>query len=633
MCGIVGALVFDGGPFQITSAYLTKMREAMAHRGPDGEGLWIDGTGRAGLGHRRLTIIDLSDTASQPMTSADGRLRIVFNGEIYNHADVRRELNRIAPRRWQTDHSDTEVILQAFDQWGIACLDRLRGMFAFAIWDARSQELWLARDRMGIKPLYYSVHHGRFTFASEIKGLLEDPDQPRRVNEESLFHYLSFLTAPAPHTFFDGIQKLEPATYLRVTRRGDIQRQRYWDVWDHTEPLVNLSDREIAARVIDGLRDSVKAHKEGDVTIGCALSGGTDSSTNAALFAERETRDVHTFTIGYDGDYESSQNEFEYARVVADMFHTCHHEQRLTQDALLDFLPKMTRLNDEPNGDPVCVPVYYLSRLARDNGVKAIQVGEGADELFCGYPSWNLRLKLQEYNDLPVPRVLKRAALAAMSAAGKSDEFYYEYLRRGSLGQPVFWSGSEHYTQATKERLLSPRLKARFDGFTSWEAVAPTRARFLEKAWDPSHLNWMTYADLNLRLPELLMMRVDKMGMGASVEGRIPFLDHEFVQLVMSIPTAVKTRNRELKVVLKNAVRGLIPDAIIDRKKQGFGVPVDEWLADRLGAYAVEELKAFCRETDLLDWREIERLLADPRRKGSVWILLSVALWWKAYIR
>jgi asparagine synthase (glutamine-hydrolysing) len=293
----------------------------------------------------------------------------------------------------------------------------------------------------------------------------------------------------------------------------------------------------------------------------------------------------------------------------------------------------MIRLNDEPTGDPVCVPVYYLSQLARDNGVKAIQLGEGADELFCGYESWNLRLKLQQYDDLPVPRVVKRAALSLMAAAGKRDEFYYEYLRRGALGQPVFWSGSEHYTQATKERLLSSRLQQRFAGYTSWEAVAPTRARFLEKAWDPSPLNWMTYADLNLRLPELLMMRVDKMGMGASVEGRIPFLDHQFVELVMSIPTAVKTRDHELKAVLKNAVRGLIPDAIIDRKKQGFSVPVDEWLADRLGAHAVTELKAFCREADLLHWPEIERLLGDPRRKGSVWILLSVALWWKEYIR
>lgn len=633
MCGIAGAVVFDDSAFQITPEYLTRMRDAMAHRGPDGTGLWIEPGGRLGLAHRRLTIIDLSTSANQPMTTADGRLRIVYNGEIYNHAEVKRELNAIGSPQWLTDHSDTEVILNAFAQWGIDCLQRLRGMFAFALSDARTGDVWLARDRMGIKPLYYSAHHGRMTFGSEIKVLLQDPEQPRRVHEESLFHYLSFLTAPAPHTFFAGIMKLEPASWMRVSRTGKIERRRYWDVWDHTQPMRTQSDAEIAETVLDGLRDAVRVHKEGDVPVGCALSGGTDSSTNVALFAEGDSRPVHTFTIGYDSEYESSRNEFGYAQNVATMFGTVHHEKRLSQEHLLDFLPRMIRLNDEPNGDPVCVPVYYMSQMARDNGVKALQLGEGADELFCGYDSWNLRIRLQEYDDLPVPRVVKRAALAGLAAAGKSDEFYYEYLRRGAMGQPIFWSGSEHYTQATKERLLSERLRKQFAGRTSWEAVAPARARFLEKAWEPSHLNWQTYADLNLRLPELLMMRVDKMGMGASIEGRIPFLDHQFVELVMSIPTAAKTRNRELKAVLKRAVRGLIPDEIIDRPKQGFGVPVDEWLADRLGAYAAAELKTFCRESDLLHWPEIERLLADPRRKGSVWILLSVALWWKEFIK
>lgn len=633
MCGIVGALAFDGSNFEVTTSYVTRMRDTMIHRGPDGSGVWIDGDAHMGLGHRRLTIIDLSDCARQPMSNEDDSLWITFNGEIYNHADVRRELIRLGVRSWKTDHSDTEVVLKAFARWGIGCLGRFRGMFAFAIWDKRNRELWLVRDRIGIKPLYYSVHHGRITFASEIKALLQDPDQPRRVNERSLFHYLSFLTCPAPETFFDGIMKLEPSTFLHVKSDGQMTQHRYWDVWDHTEPLLNASDNEIAERVIAELRTAVSLHKVGDVAVGLALSGVIDSSTNTSLFAEGETQDVNTFTIGYDAEYDSSRNEFEQARVVANLFNTKHHERLLSLEDLLSFLPEMIRLQDEPIGDPVCIPLYYLAHLARQNGVKVCQLGEGADELFCGYPSWNIRLALQRYDDLPLPRVLKKAGLSMLAAAGKSDEYYYEYLRRGSLGQPIFWSGSETYPQHLKEKLLSDRLNRMFDGYTSWEAIAPVRQRFLEKAWDTSHLHWMTYSDLSFRLPELLLMRVDKMGMGTSVEGRVPFLDHKFVELVMSIPTEVKTRNRELKYILKKAVRGVIPDEIIDRKKQGFGVPIDEWIAEELGDYAAKELRTFCNDSDLLAWPEIERLLKDPRRRAGTWTLLNVALWWKEYIQ
>ncbi len=633
MCGILGAVVFDGSDYRLTRPYLERMRDSMAHRGPDGSGLWIDERGTTGFAHRRLSIIDLTEAAAQPMCNAERTLWITYNGEIYNHAEVRRELVRLGRTRWKTDHSDTEVILQAFEEWGIACLQRFRGMFAFGLWDARKRELWLVRDRIGIKPLYYSVHDGRLLFASEIKALLEDPQQKRRVDEEAFFHYLSFLTSPAPTTLFEGIMKLEAGMYLHVKMGGEMRRHRYWDVWDHTEPLTGVSEEDIAQRVLAELRTAVRLHKVGDVPVGVALSGGIDSSTNAALFSEDDAQEVNTFTIGYDAHYDSAENELDQARLVAAQFGTHHHERLLSQGDLLDFLPHMVRLQDEPIGDPVCVPVYYLSKLARDNGIKVCQLGEGADELFCGYHTWDLRIQLQKYDDLPVPRFLKKVGLGALAACGMRQEFHYEYLRRGSLGHPIFWSGAETYTQIIKEDLLSARLKKRFAGHTSWEPLADTRRRFLEKAWDPSHLNWMTYADLNLRLPELLLMRVDKMGMGASLEGRVPFLDHRFVELAMSIPTSVKTRNRELKHILKKAVRGVIPDEIIDRKKQGFAVPVNEWITGRLGAYAAEELKRFCEEGDLLSWPAVERLLHDPRRRSTTWTLLNVSLWWKEFLR
>src|SRR5712692_1653661 len=445
MCGIVGVLSFNNSSFRVSEPYLTRMRDVMSHRGPDGAGNFISPDRRLGLGFRRLAIIDLSERAMQPMSNEDGSLWVVFNGEIYNHAEIRAELESRGGHRWKTDHSDTEVILHAFEQWGIDCIHKFRGMFAIALWDTRQRQLWLIRDRIGIKPLYFSIHHGRITFASEIKALLEDQEQERAVNEEALYHYLSFNVAPAPQTLFSGIQKLSPGTWLKVSENGVVQECRYWDVWDHTEPLTNVSEAEIAERILSELRTSVKLRKISDVPVGVFLSGGIDSSTNAALFSEGEGQPVKTFSIGYDGEYKSYENELHYARKMATVVGADHHELLLREDDLLDFLPQMIRHQDEPLADPVCVPVYYVSKLARDHGVIVCQVGEGSDELFCGYPIWKVKLKLQQYDDLPVPRALKHLGLSTLRLFGKDQCHQYEALRRATLHQPIFWGGAESF--------------------------------------------------------------------------------------------------------------------------------------------------------------------------------------------
>ena len=487
MCGIAGIVSLDGKP--IDDELLVRMRDTMVHRGPDGAGIWIASDKRMGLSHRRLSIIDLSQEANQPMCNEDGSLWVVFNGEIYNHAEIRLDLERLGGHRWKTDHSDTEVILHAFEQWGINCIERFRGMFAIVLWDARTQDLWFIRDRIGIKPLYYSVHHGRITFASEIKALLQDPDQKRSVHEEAFYHYLSFLTTPAPQTLFEGVKKVPAGTWLRVGRSGDIQETRYWDVWDHATPLIGVSDMDIAERILHELRVSVGLRKVADVPVGVFLSGGIDSSANAVLFSEGEERPIKTFTIGYEGDYQSYRNETPFARQIATRVGAEHHELLLTQKDLIDFLPRMVHLQDEPIADPVCVPVYYVSRLARENGVIVCQVGEGADELFWGYPSWKMALQLQHYDRLPVPNPLKRLGLASLRLLGKEQTFYYEWLRRGSLDQPIFWGGAEAFTEAQKQRLLSPRLRKKLGGLTSWEVLKPIRQRFEDNAWEKSTLN------------------------------------------------------------------------------------------------------------------------------------------------
>lgn len=632
MCGIVGALALQSDAPPITAGYIEAMRDAIAHRGPDGAGTWIAPDARIGFGHRRLAIVDLSNAAAQPMSVADGQVWVTYNGEIYNHADIRRELEATGRHRFRTDHSDTEVLLRAYLEWGADCLSHFRGMFAFALWDGRSRKLWLVRDRIGIKPLYYSIHHGRLVFASEIKALLRDPEQPRAINEEGLFHYLSFLTTPGPETLFSGIRKLAAGCWLSVDAGGRIEERRYWDALDVPVGFEGVSDQTIAEGLIEELRTAVRLHKVGDVPVGVFLSGGIDSSTNAALFAEDAAGRVKTFSIGYDSDYGSYQNELGYARDVANRLGAEHHELRLTQKHLTDFLPRMVSLQDEPIADPVCVPVYYVSKLARDAGVVVAQVGEGADELFCGYPNWRRALRLQRLNDaLPLSRAIGRLGAFGLACIGRSGQAY-DWAGRAAAGQPLFWGGAEAFPHQQKFRLLSARLRQRFTGRSSWEVIEPIWRRYQEKRPGRAGLDWMTYLDLNFRLPELLLMRVDKMSMGVSLEGRVPFLDHRFVEYAMGISETVKTRHDVLKYILKKSVRNLIPDAVIDRPKQGFGVPVHEWLLSGLGDHVRDTLEEFMAGTDLLDPVAVRGLMAQGGNV-NVWNLLNLALWWKTYIR
>ncbi len=629
MCGIAGILNTPDASQSVSTELLGRMTDVMAHRGPDGSGLWVSDGRDIGLAHRRLAIIDLSDTAAQPMH--DGSLVLSFNGEIYNHAELRRELIALGFSDWQTDHSDTEVILKAYRAWGIDCIHRFRGIFAFALWDGGRRELWLVRDRIGVKPLYYTLQDGRLLFASEIKALLTQPGMRRAVNEQALYHYLSFHATPAPMTLFEGIHKLQAGTWMRVDATGKVQHSRYWDVWDTAADRGIATVEEAAALVRAELETAVSYRAVSDVPVGIFLSGGIDSSTNAALFSRLGGGTVKTFSIGYDGDFPSYRNEFDSAQLVANTIGSEHHERRLSLDDLIAFLPDMVWHQDEPLADPVCVPVYYVSQMARSQGVVVAQVGEGADELFWGYPAWKTLLRIQQLGDLPVPRFAKSLLLKGAELGGRGHWRSMELLRRNVSGQRVFWGGFERFSESQKARLLSPGLRQRLAGLSSWHALEPIWNDFRSNAWEPSALHWMSYLDLKYRLPELLLMRVDKMSMATSLEARVPFLDHRFSELAMSIPARLKTRGGELKTVLKHAVRGLIPDQIIDRRKQGFGVPVQEFLLDRLGPLVERELLDMCARTDYFDTAEVRRLI-EHRDSGALWTLLNFSLWWRRYI-
>lgn len=633
MCGISGFYKLNTNCKRIEENYIHTMNETMKLRGPDGHGVWMHPENVCGFGHRRLSIVDLDPAAGQPMHNEDGSIVLTFNGEIYNHASIRKELERTADYKWITDHSDTEVIIHAYEQWGISCLERFRGMFAFALWDDRKKELFIVRDRIGIKPLYYTIEEDVLTFASEIKAICKVRQHKEEINRVALYDYLSFLTTPGRDTLFKGISKLRPGTYLHFKEGKLLEEHRYWDVWDHTHPgLYHADDKTISEALIHELREAVALRREADVPVGVFLSGGIDSSTNAALFSENNPNPVKAFCIGYDQDYESYQNENHYARKMAEVCGAEYHERLLTQDDLTEFVPEMVRLQDEPIADPVCFPVYFVSKLARDHGVIVAQVGEGSDELFWGYEGWKTMLKLARANRFPVPRGLKRAGVSLLQKTGRGGMAYTEFLRRAAIGQPVFWSGAEAFYEYDKKQMLSESMRKEIGDYTSFESISDTYQNYQEKAWEKSILNWMSYADLNHRLPELLLMRVDKMSMGVSLECRVPFLDHKFVELAMSIPEKKKTEGGVSKTVLKKAVRGLIPDELIDRKKQGFGVPVYDWFLGKLGEEMKREILGFVEATDLFDFRYVSELIDRREYASQTWYLYNLAVWWKTYV-
>jgi len=629
MCGITGIFDYSQNA-RIDAGMLEKMRDVMIHRGPDDFGLWISDDGFTGLAHRRLSIIDLSKNASQPMCNEDGTIWIVFNGEIYNHAEIRKILEAEG-HRFKTDHSDTEVIIHSFEQWGIECVKKFRGMFAFAIWDCNLRQLWLVRDRIGIKPLYFTDTGKRFIFASEVKSILTDPGIARKVNEEAFYHYLSFLTTPAPNTMFSNIKKLPPASYLKVSNDGTTVMARYWDVFENLTDLGSLSEVDIAHHLIDELKTSVYYRSISDVPVGIFLSGGIDSSLNAILFSQGNEKNVNTFTIGYEGNNPSYLNEFKYARQIAASINANYFEKILNIDDLINFLDTLVFHQDEPIADPVCFPIYHVSKLAKDNGITVCQVGEGSDELFMGYPGWLDVYKLYGLNARGVPSFIKKIVLSLFNSSGRRYSYSAEWLRRAINNQTLFWGGAEAFFETEKKQLLSGRLKNELSGLNSYDVIRQIYDRFEEKSPSKTPFAWMSYLDINLRLPELLLMRVDKMSMAVSLEARVPFLDHKFVEFAMSIPENIKASGNELKYILKKAVTGILPDEIIYREKQGFGVPIYEWFFEKLGVFAKQKLIEFTSKTDYFSMSHIEKLF-EARNAQKVWFILNFALWYEEWI-
>jgi len=667
MCGLCGFLATTSAQ-AATRDDLEAMRDAMRHRGPDDEGLWLSPCGLCGLGHRRLSIIDLSDTARQPMTGEDGRIHVVFNGEIYNHAALRQELSALG-HTFATDHSDTEVLVHGFEQWDQGLWDRLIGMFAVAVHDAHDGSLTLVRDRVGIKPLYFSLLPGAVAFASEIKGLLCFPGVPREMSFQAAYHYLTFMTPPAPLTMFQGIYKLPAGTRLRITRDSNLDFARWWDALpDRNTPeseLRGLSDSALQDHYVRGVRQRLEKAVErrmiSDAPMGAFLSGGIDSTTNVALMSQHMDRPLDTFTVGFSD--HTHLNEFEHSRKVAKLYGTASHEVLISETDMEGYLEQLIHTQDEPLADWVCIPLYFVSKLAAQSGIKAIQVGEGADEQFCGYPGYMDYLRLYNRYWRPFRKYLPGPAkrLAASCARGLATlapnrASLADIIDRATHDRRHFWSGATVFWELQKRALLSASLPTAGDdhglealtrcgmlppGYLeadSFNIVHSFDALLDASAQDTDILNRMTYYEFKLRLPELLLMRVDKITMSVSLEARVPFLDHELVEFTMGIPMQWKIRGGRLKHILKEAVADIVPQDIINRPKMGFGAPMREWLLGKFGARCEAEiLGSGLLARGFIKPAAIRRLFAEHRRgvrdqSVYIWSIYNLTSWYDAWI-
>ena len=636
MCGIAG--IVSRGDRPVEPAWVGSMVRALAHRGPDGDGLWVGGDRKAVLGHSRLAIIDLSAAGAQPMTTPDGRFSLTFNGEIYNFRELRARLEA-AGFRFRSQ-SDTEVLLNLFVQMGPDCVELLDGDYAFGVWDEREQTLMLARDRAGVKPLYYAATLDFVIFASEVRAILASGLVAPRLDRTSVYHYLTFLAPPAPMSLVEGIRKLPAATMLVWDRaRQVIEPVSYWDPLSTEPRMANAqTEDELDEEFTELFQRSVSKRLMSDVPTGTLFSGGVDSALNTALFSEAiRPEKVNTFTVAVNDD--PSLNESDRARRLAEVLGTSHHEVVMTGEKVLDALESLIWAQDEPVSDPVAIAIYFVTALARSAGTIVLQAGEGADEIFYGYQKYLRHSRQNHLGWRPlqlVPPLLAKFAFSAGHATFSSNRSAkaLDTLQRRARRQEFILSTAVGYYESEKQGVLAPSFCRAMGGLDSFDVVRPLYQRARAQREDITFLQMLTYLELNLRLPELLLMRVDKMAMANSVEVRVPFLDHALIEFALAIPDEYKLRDGVGKRPVKRLAAQYLPAEEIYRPKQGFGAPVRQWLNGPLKEVAIDALVRGAEDwSDIFD---VDRLLqrinsghTEVNEAFQTWLVINLVLWWE----
>jgi len=621
VCGIYGICRFNGG-LDLDLEFFNETGEHLSHRGPDAKGLFFDGF--VALGHRRLSIIDLSEAANQPMSDDDGKLWIVFNGEIYNFLEERKRLESKG-YRFRT-RSDTEVVLNLYKERGFSLLERLRGMFAFCIYDKENRLLFLARDRVGKKPLYYSFKDGVFSFASEPKALLKCGSLTPVPDFRSLSYYLSLGYIPSPWSAFEGVRKLPPASFIVVNEKGVSDPQLYWEL-DHRKKDY-LSEDEWCEIIRESLREAVKLRLISDVPIGVFLSGGIDSSAVTAIMSEFSS-DVKTYSVGFTwGDYD----ERAYARVVAQRFSTDHHEF-VVSPTLDEALPWIVRYYDEPFGDSSAIPSLYVSKVA-SSSVKVVLNGDGGDENFAGYERYKGVALAEKVLSIPGSPLLGR--LGGLLPFPKRRGFmrkvrrFLEFLSGKDLFS-FYYGTMSYFKRDDLEPLLGP----------SWESKDYLGEGYLRGLYDRfsdlKKVDRFLAVEIRSYLPEDLLVKMDRATMAFSIEGRSPLLDHLFMERMARIPPELKLKGFKSKYIFKRALKGILPDEILNRGKMGFGVPLEHWFRGELAPFVKENLYggALVKE-GLLSLGGVKRLVESHVEGKSnewhrIWLLLVLEYWWREW--
>ena len=625
MCGIVGIVRNDKS--EVDQALLGRMCAAIRHRGPDDDGFYFNQS--VGLGMRRLAIIDLK-SGQQPIHNQDRTAWIVFNGEIYNYRELRQKLEKLGHTFYT--NSDTEAIVHAYDQYGADCPNHLRGMFAFAIWDERTQELFIARDRVGKKPLLYALVNGQFVFGSEFSALLQHPDIGKDLDFEALNQYLSFMCVPAPLTAYQAIRKLEPGHSLRY-RKGDLKIERYWQP-DFSNKL-DISEEEAGERTIEILREAVKVRLMSEVPLGAFLSGGIDSSAVVALMAEESSTPVKTFSIGFE---EQDFSELHHARRVAQHVGADHHEFIVRPDAL-EVLPILVEHYGEPYADSSAIPTYYVARETRKHVTVALN-GDGGDESFAGYERYAAMRLAERY--LRIPAVLRdsvvRQAIDLMPSSetrrGRIRDLK-RFIQSASLPKVERYLGwVSVFDGEAKQELYTENFTRQTQGDSAATMLDPWFAR----ANGSGIVDAALLTDIMTYLPNDLLVKVDIATMANSLEARSPFLDHHVIEFAASLPEKYKLRRLTTKYLLKQMLRKLLPAENLDRRKMGFGVPIGHWLRGKLQPLLRETLLAEASLKRGLFKPEAVKHLVELHTRGErdfspkLWTLLMLELWFQRFI-
>jgi asparagine synthase (glutamine-hydrolysing) len=615
MCGIAGIASFDGRPAELSE--VQRMCAALTHRGPDDDGFYV--APGVGMGMRRLSIIDL-ETGRQPVHNEDGTVWAVFNGEIYNFQELRSDLEKRGHSFYTG--TDTEVIVHLYEERGPRCVEALRGMFAFAVWDEREQSLLVARDRIGIKPLYYCETGGRLAFASELKALLELPEVDRTLNWPALGHVFAFLTTPAADSIVQGVRKLEPGMVLTASRRG-VRVSRYWELeW---APARGRGEDDLAEELRAQLEESVRLHLVSDVPVGAFLSGGVDSSAVVATMARRGTRPVKTFSIGFT---EEDFDELKYARQVSRAFGTEHYELVLEPD-VLSVLDDLAWHLDEPFGDPSAIPTYMVSKLASEH-VTVVLSGDGGDEIFAGYDRYRVEERERRRDRLPAA---VRRALGAFARRAPEGMKGRNFLRHLALDGPARYLDALTFFRRDEQReMFAGDVLPLVSAGDPWREAEAGLAR-AGGHW----LSALQHQDLNAYLPLDILTKVDRMSMAHSIEARVPLLDHKLIEFAATIPPELSLRNGAGKYLFKRALRGILPDPVLERPKQGFAVPLGRWFRGRLGEFVRELLLSeTARRRGVVKPGYVEKLL--KRNQGGrdldfqLWTLISFELWARQFM-